>query len=272
MILVLAEAVKNTKNAAEKINNMNVTLPLILSTAFLDSFNPCAISLLLIYIGLMFTMQKSRKAIMSFGFFYISAIYVTYFMIGLGLLRVFQFFQIPNFILFVAASISILFGILNIIEYFFPNTPLSIRMPLSVRQKAGEWAYKASIPAAIVLGFLVGITEFPCSGAVYLAVLGYLQAKESFSSGVAYLLIYNLVFVLPLVLIYIAASSRLTTEKMINWQERSGRKMHLLLAAVMILLGFFMLKPHFLLGVILTPVFWIITLVVLALVVEKSNR
>lgn len=251
---------------------MNVTLPLILSTAFLDSFNPCAISLLLIYIGLMFSMQKSHKTIITFGFFYISAIYVTYFLIGLGLLRVFQFFDTPNFILYVAASISILFGILNIIEYFFPNNPFSIRMPLSVRQKAGEWAHKATIPAAIVLGILVGITEFPCSGAVYLAVLGYLQAKESFASGIIYLLIYNLVFVAPLLLIYITASNRLSTEKMINWQERFGRKMHLLLAAVMILLGFFMLKQQLLISVILNPIFWIVVLVVLALVVEKSNR
>jgi len=216
---------------------MDVTLPLILASAALDSFNPCAISLLLIYIGLMFSMQKSHKTIVTFGFFYISAIYVTYFFIGMGLLRVFHFFGIPNFVLYTAATISILFGLLNILEYYKPNNPFSIRMPLSVRQKAGEWAHKATIPAAIVLGVLVGISEFPCSGAVYLAIIGYLQAKESFASGIFYLLIYNLIFVAPLLIIYFAASNRIATEKMINWQERFGRRMHLLLAALMILLG-----------------------------------
>lgn len=216
---------------------MEITLPLILSAAALDSFNPCAISLLLIYIGLLFSMQKSHKTIITFGFFYIAAIYITYLFIGLGLLRVFHFFGIPNFILYAAAALSILFGFLNILEYYWPRNPFSIRMPLSVRQKASEWAHKATIPAAIVLGVLVGISEFPCSGAVYLGIIGYLQAKESFTSGVLYLLIYNIVFITPLLLIYFTASNRVITEKMINWQERFGRKMHLLLAALMISLG-----------------------------------
>jgi len=216
---------------------MEITLPLIITTAALDSFNPCAISLLLIYIGLLFSMRKSRSTILTFGAFYIGAIYVTYFMIGLGLLRAFHLFSMPHLVLYLAAGISILFGILNIKEYFWPNLPLSIRMPLSLRQKAGEWAHKATIPSAIVLGTLVGIAEFPCSGAVYFAIIGYLQAKESFASGLVYLLIYNFVFVLPLLLIYISASNRIIAEKMINWQERSGRKMHLLLAALMIMLG-----------------------------------
>jgi cytochrome c biogenesis protein CcdA len=153
------------------------------------------------------------------------------------MLNVLTLFGRPTIMAEIAASIAILFGILNIKEYFFPNLPFKIRMPLKVRQLAGEWAHKATIPSAIILGVLVGITEFPCSGAVYIAILGYLHAKESFVSGILYLALYNLVFVAPLIAIFIAASNQIITEKMINWQEQMGRKMHLLLAAVMIALG-----------------------------------
>jgi cytochrome c biogenesis protein CcdA len=131
----------------------------------------------------MFTLGKDRKAILTFGAFYIGTIYLTYFLLGLGLLKLFQIFGIPNLIMEIGAWLAVIFGILNLKEYFFPDLPPHIRMPYSVRQKANDIAYRASIPAAITLGVLVGITEFPCSGAVYLTIVAYLQAKETFLSG-----------------------------------------------------------------------------------------
>lgn len=220
---------------------MNITLPLIITTGLLDSLNPCAISLLLIYIALMYTMQKDHKAIVGFGVYYIAAVFVTYFLLGIGLLEAFQFFGIPNLIVKIGAIFVIIFGLLNIKEYFFPNAPLKIRMPMSVRMKANEWAHKATIPSAIILGFLVGITEFPCSGAVYIAILSYLQAQETLTSGIFYLFIYNIMFISPLVIIYLFASNQVITEKLINKQEQLGRKMHLILAGLMIVLGAVML-------------------------------
>jgi len=189
----------------------------------------------------MFTLEKGRKAILVFGAFYIGAIYITYFLLGLGLLRVFHLFGVPGLILQIGAWLAILFGILNLKEYFFPNLPVHIRMPYSVRQKANDIAYKASIPAAVMLGVLVGITEFPCSGAVYLTIVAYLQAKETLLSGALYLAIYNLMFVLPLMIIYLVASNRIIVEKIINTQEKLGKKMHLILAALMLALGTFLI-------------------------------
>jgi cytochrome c-type biogenesis protein len=216
---------------------MEITLPLVLATGLLDSLNPCAISLLLLYIGLLYSMKKSHSTIIAFGAFYISAVYVTYFLIGLGLLRVVDFFNVPFFFAKITAIIAIVFGLLNIKEYFWPGTKFSIRIPMNIRQKASEWAHKATIPAAIVLGCLIALHEFPCSGAVYLVILGYLSKNESLIKGIGYLAIYNFVFVLPLIIIFMAASNRVLTEKMVNWQERMGRKMHLVLAAIMIALG-----------------------------------
>lgn len=216
---------------------MHASLPLIIVTGLLDSFNPCAISLMLIYIGLLFSLKKSRSTIMLFGAFYIGSIYLTYLLMGLGMLKAFQLFGIPDIIAKIAAIIAIIFGVLNAKEYFFPNAPLKIRMPISVRQTAGYWAHKATIPSAIVLGVFIGISQFPCTGAVYLAILGYLQLKVTFLQGVFYLMIYNLMFVAPLILVFLVATNRLVTERMINWQEKNGRKMHLLLALLMITLG-----------------------------------
>jgi cytochrome c-type biogenesis protein len=216
------------------------TLPVILFFGLVDSFNPCAISLLLIYISMMFTLKKSRGEIFAFGLFYVIAIYLTYLFIGLGLLRagiLFTAYPISK----IGAALVIFFGLMNIKEYFFPGSPFSIRIPLKVRGYVSKYAYRATIISAIIVGFLIGIYEFPCSGAIYLAIISLLSAKATYLEGLGYLLIYNLMFVLPLIVIFVLATNKITTEKYINFQEKHGRKLHLFLAFMMLFLGFLIL-------------------------------
>lgn len=216
-------------------------LSVVIVSGFVDSFNPCAISLLLLYISLMFTLQKSRKEIFAFGLFYVIAIYVTYMAIGLGLIRagiLFTAYPIAK----AGAILAILFGALNIKEFFWPGGRFSIRIPLRVRGWVSKYAFKATIVSALVVGLLIGIYEFPCSGAIYLAVVGLLSSKQTFWTGLPYLLLYNLMFVLPLIVIFVLATNKVTTEKYINFQEKHGRKLHLVLAVFMIILGVVILK------------------------------
>lgn len=216
-------------------------LTVVLISGFVDSFNPCAISLLLLYISLMFTLQKSRREIFAFGLFYVVAIYVTYMAIGLGLIRagvLLTAYPISK----IGAVLVILFGLLNIKEYFKPGTKFSIRIPLKVRGWVSKFAFRATVLSAIVVGILIGIYEFPCSGAIYLAIVTLLSAKKTFWTGLPYLLIYNIMFVLPLIVIFVLATNKITTEKYINFQEKHGRKLHLILAIFMIILGLLILK------------------------------
>jgi cytochrome c biogenesis protein CcdA len=193
---------------------------------------------------MMFTLEKSRKEIFYFGLFYVVSIYLTYLFIGLGLLRAGTAFTF-NPISKIVAILVIIFGILNIKEYFWPGSKLTIRIPLRVRGLVSKYAYQATILSAIVVGVLIGIYEFPCSGAIYLAIVGLLTSKGTFWFGLPYLLIYNLMFILPLILIFILATNKITTEKFINLQEKHGRKLHLVLAVAMIILGIAILEVVF---------------------------
>ncbi len=217
-------------------------ISVVLTSGFVDSFNPCAISLLLIYISLMFTLKKDRKDIMAFAAAYIISIYVTYFLIGVSGLKLLDFMRaaslpMPNLVAKIGAGLVFFFGVMNIKEYFFPGSPFSIRIPLKVRGYVSKYAYEATITSAIVVGFLIGVYEFPCSGAIYLAIISLIHTKVNFFTGISYLLLYNLMFVLPLLAIFALATNKLTTEKWINLQEKHGRKLHLFLAIVMLALG-----------------------------------
>jgi cytochrome c biogenesis protein CcdA len=209
----------------------------VLITGLIDSFNPCAITVLLLFIGLMFSLQKSRKIILMSGLFYILTIYTTYLLIGLGTLRLSIFFHIPHFMAYFGAIVSIFIGLWNLKDYFFPNFGPIIKIPLGARQIISEWSHKTTIIAAIVVGFLVGITEFPCAGAIYLAIIGLLSEKTEFWEGFLYLLLYNFMFVLPLIIIFLISSNRLIVERLTFWQETKGYAMKIVLGVTMIILG-----------------------------------
>ncbi len=68
-------------------------------------------------------------------------------------------------------------------------------------------------------------------------VLGLLHDQATYLRGLGYLLLYNLIFVLPLVLILLLASNKLLLNKVQSWQTAERRAMRLWGGVAMIALG-----------------------------------
>ncbi len=214
-------------------------LPLVIVASLVDSINPCAFSILLLTIAFLFSLGRTRGNILKIGGIYISGLFFVYVLIGLGILQVLNFFGVPHFMSRVGATILIIFGAINIINDIFPKFPIKFGIPKSVHSRIGALMYKASLPTAFILGALVGVFEFPCTGGPYLLVLGLLHDQSTYVKGLAYLLLYNLIFVLPLVLILLIASNPTLLEKVRGWQKEERRAMKLGAGLIMILLGLF---------------------------------
>lgn len=214
-----------------------ILLSAVLVTGFLDGINPCAFAVLLFFIVFLFTIKKTRQSIVWMGITYILAIYLTYFLIGLGFFKAFTIGNSPHLMAKVGAILVILLGAIHLKDYFFPNLPITLRVPKVGENAIVNWAYKATFPATFVLGVLVGLCTFPCSGGIYVAVIGLLQSKIDFLKGLGYLMIYNVMFVLPLVFILAAASSKVVTGRLLHWERTRKGAMHFLSGATMISLG-----------------------------------
>lgn len=212
-------------------------LHFVLISGLLDSFNPCAIAVLLLFIALLFTLKKSHAVILTTGLVYIAAVYLSYLAIGVGLLKVVNLFGVPHLISIIGAWIVIAVGIWGLKEYFFPDKFNILTIPISSRQIIAKWATKATYPTAFIAGILLGIFEFPCSGAIYLATIGLLNAQATFMKGLVYLLLYNLMFILPLLVIMFLASNRMIVEKMINLDEENSSRLRLITSLIMIAIG-----------------------------------
>src|SRR3989338_250129 len=212
-------------------------LPLVSIAALIDSINPCAFSILLVTIAFLFSIGKLRKKILTIGLTYILGIFLVYIFIGLGLLQVLHIFNTPHFMGKLGAGILIAFGLINIINEFFPRFPVKLKIPSAAHGKIAELMNRISLPTAFILGALVGLCEFPCTGGPYLMVIGLLRDTATYAKGFGYLLLYNIIFVLPLVIILFIASNRTLLDKVQTWQKQERTNMRLFGGVAMILLG-----------------------------------
>jgi len=230
---------------------LSSTLALIVVSGLLDGINPCAFAVLIFFTAFLMVMSKvsferTRRRVMLIGSIYIVAVYFAYLMIGLGTIRIIAITALPRLVAKIRALFLILLGAVNVKDYFWCGRGPGLRMATSRWVAVRRWMRKATIPSAFVAGLLVSLFEFPCTGGIYVFILGMLAKNTTFAEGFVYLLIYNMAFTLPLVVILIFASRRrvmgFSLEK---WQQRHGKVVRLLSGLVMITLGVFFIASGF---------------------------
>lgn len=218
-------------------NGGTLLLPLLVSSAIVDSVNPCAFSILILTIAFLASIGKLRSKILKIGGAYVFGIFVAYILIGLGILQALHLFNAPHFMAKVGASLLVFLGGINIISEFFPRFPIKLQIPSAAHGAMAQLMERASMPTAFLLGALVGLCEFPCTGGPYLMVLGLLHDNATFTSGLGYLLLYNIIFVLPLVILLLIASDHTLLSKVQGWQRSQVKNMRFWSGMVMLLLG-----------------------------------
>ena len=217
-------------------NKQSLLLSTVLLTGLVDGINPCAMAILLFFITFLFSIRKNRWAIAQMGAVYISAVYVVYFLVGLWMLKVSGLAQ-RHWLVQVGAGLLILFGLTNLLNALFPKFPIRLELPEIGKEGLKTWMYRATLPASLVLGTLMGLESFPCSGGPYVAILGLLGSQTEFWQGLAYLALYNLMFVLPLVIILGLSLNPVMGRKIQAWERSSSRTVRGVTGAIMALLG-----------------------------------
>lgn len=184
---------------------VEAVLPTVLTvivTALVDSINPCAIGVLIMLISLMLAVKQSKSRMFLLGLLYIGTVGVVYFIAGLGLMRFLH--SIPLVVTMVlsvvAAVVLATGGLIEIKDYFWYGKGISLRIPARAIKTIHKMSRKITIIGILFLGFFVAAVELPCTGGPYLAII--LLLSQNFDmTAVLLLALYNLVFILPLIVI-----------------------------------------------------------------------
>lgn len=246
------EAENNNENTNNSANTEHISLLKVMTLAITDSINPCALSVLLMMLLAIATYHpKDKKQILLAGLAFVGAVFVTYFVYGLLIVKAFQFIQAISSvkdILYKGLGVAaILLGLLELKDFFFYKPgALGTEMPMFLRPKVQKIIAKITSPlGAFGLGMFVTLFLLPCTIGPYV-ILGGMLSYGQFTSALPYLSIYNLIFVLPMVLIILLVFFGSKNIKDISkWRENNVKVLHLIIGIIFVLLGLSMLFGFF---------------------------
>ena len=215
---------------------IDVKLITVITTALVDSINPCAIGVLILLISTLMALSKNRRRMLMVGLLYIATVYVSYFVAGLGLLYFIQKLNIAELLGMIVGILVIILGLIEVKDFYWYGRGISLQIPKKQVEKIKKKVEKASIPGVIALGFFVAAVELPCTGGPYLAITAIL-AKDFDMVALWYLALYNLIFVLPLIVILGITYFTSEVKQIEAWKKKHRKWMRLATGLVMIALG-----------------------------------
>lgn len=221
-----------------------LTLTKLLSLAAVDAVNPCALAVLtLMLIAILTYNPKNRKNLLLAGLAFATSVFIMYLIYGLIIIKFFQLIQaltsIRLILYKVLGGLAIVLGILNIRDYFVykPGT-IGTEMPMKLRPKMKKLINKVTSPkGAFVIGLFVTVFLLPCTIGPYVIAGGILSASALVKT-IPPLLLYNLVFVLPMIILtFFVYKGFARVQDISGWKDRNIKKLHLFAGIIMFLLG-----------------------------------
>ena len=212
-------------------------IPLVITTGLLDGFSPCVIAILIFFIAFLLTLRRTLKNILFLGLVYIFVVFLTYLTVGVGLFSGIMLFGRHHFFAELGSWFLILWGAVQLKDAFFPKLPFHLRMPKVSSQKIKFWLEKATLPGIIIAAFLVGLCAVPCSAGIYTAITALLASTTTYLTGFLYLLLYNFMVIVPLLVLLLLAVNPFTLGKIAEFRQKNEKAEKIVMGLIMISLG-----------------------------------
>ena len=227
-----------------------LTIGILIAAALADSINPCVFGVLIFLLAYMTKVFKNTARMLVAGLIYITAVYATYFLIGVGLFTLAYTAGLARPFYWFAASLAVIAGLFEIKDYFWYGKGFSLQMIPGAAERIKKYSIAMekmetihpmlSMAVAAFLGIFVVFVELPCTGAPYLAILGMLS-RGQYNQGIPLLLLYNLIFILPLFFIVSLVYFGHTSKTLEKWRKENRGLMRLAIGMFLLGLGAYMI-------------------------------
>jgi len=219
-----------------------ITIPAVIGAAVVDAVNPCEFAVLIILMTTVLATGKKRRALFS-GLAFSLSIFISYFLMGLGLYSAIQAAGLTRTFYAVIAVLAVFIGLFNLKDYLWYGKWFLMEVPMSWRPRLKSLIRNVtSVPGAFFTGFAVSLFLLPCTSGPYIVILGLLAQTTTKGYALVLLVLYNLIFVSPMVLITGAVYFGFTTtEKAEECRTKCLKTLHLIAGLIILGLGIVML-------------------------------
>ena len=210
-----------------------LTVPTVLASGFADGFNPCAFALLVLFATYTLTLVnavtadgtptlEARRRLLGAGSLYVGAVLVTYFIIGLGLLSFLGWLGRDHLVARGASILALVMALWMLKDVFLPGVGPSMMSPSGTHGRMKKAMERGGLAGMLIAGVLVGICTVPCSGAIYIEIVAVLHASGGDLAGLALLALYNIAFIVPLLILLLAVSNRRVLGQLGRWNRANS--------------------------------------------------
>lgn len=221
-------------NLKEKFNSFSFVS--IVAAGLIDGINPCAIATMIFLVSFLATKKRSRKETLTIGLCFTGAVFLTYLLLGIGAFRVItaldQYRWFSKGIRWSAVGFAGIVGLISFADALrFSKTrktqDITLQLPKAVKLRihkviSGNLSGKQLATGAIVTGFLVTLLEAVCTGQVYLPTIVLMTKQQGLRFiGWFYLLFYNFLFVVPLLIIMLLGYYGMKWEKLAKTTQKN---------------------------------------------------
>jgi cytochrome c biogenesis protein CcdA len=207
-----------------------LTVPTVLGAGVLDGLNPCAFALLVLFATYTLTLVNSvtsdgsptavaRRRLLGAGSLYVGAVWITYFLIGLGLFTFLSWLGQDHLITRIAAILALVMALWMVKDILLPGWGPALAAPHATHGWMHRAMERGGLGGMLLAGVLVGICTVPCSGAIYLDIVAVLHASGGGVTGLSLLALYNLAYIVPLVALLAAVSNRRVLGRLGRWNQ-----------------------------------------------------
>ena len=217
----------------------------------IDGINPCAFTTVVFLVSYLAFIGRRRREILLAGISFTLAVFLTYFLVGGGL---FAFLRrlparslLPVLLTAAVGGLALGLGVLSFLDFLkarrgdFRGIALQLPEPVKGRIRltiSREMRRRGLLPAAFAAGFAVSVLELACTGQVYLPTITLIAGREEMRrAGLAYLLLYNAAFIMPLAAVFLAAYFGAASQRLADFARRRVAAVKLLTAVFFLVLG-----------------------------------
>ena len=224
----------DTGDAEQK---QDLTLAAVIVGSLVDAINPCEFAVLIILMTTILATGNSRKTLLT-GLAFSASIFISYFLMGLGFYKALSLGSVSGWFFQIIGWLAILLGLFNLKDYFWYGKGFLMEVPLSWRPRLKNLIHSVTSPGgAFAIGFLVSLFLLPCTSGPYIVILGMLAKNTLDIQAVLYLLLYNLIFVSPMILISLAVYKGFDPTKAEEIRQKRLKTLHLITGIIMLAMG-----------------------------------
>ncbi|MBP5231953.1 MAG: hypothetical protein J6333_00940, partial [Planctomycetes bacterium] len=225
---------------------------------FVDGFNPCAFATVILFVSMLAAAGRDRRTILAIGISFIVAVFVTYYALGVAFFKVMEILGAsPTFrwvalaIKWIAFLMVLVAGVLSLVDFWRAfrsdgKEKMLMVLPDSlkdrIRKRLRATAHGGSLlVGAFVSGIVVSLLEAACTGQTYLPVItGLIGDNVTAARGYLLLLLYNVLFIIPLVAVFVMAFLGMTSEQIGNVARKKVWLTKLCLAVVFLAMAWWL--------------------------------